>query len=199
MAIRGILFDKDGTVIDYWRTWVPINREVALYAARGDTRLPTSCCGWAGTIPPPTASRPARRWRRAISWTSPRPLPRIRKSRRPASWSAGIERIFCSGGAQHSALIDGARDTLVELKRSGFRIGLATNDSAGGLEASLAQHDVLASFRFRRGVRFRARLQARPAHGARLLRGRRRSVATRSPWSAMRCTTSPWAARRGWP
>ena len=39
MAIRGILFDKDGTVIDYWRTWVPINREVALYAARGDKAL----------------------------------------------------------------------------------------------------------------------------------------------------------------
>ena len=36
MAIRGILFDKDGTVIDYWRTWVPINREAALYAAGGD-------------------------------------------------------------------------------------------------------------------------------------------------------------------
>ena len=39
MAIRGILFDKDGTIIDYWRTWVPINREVALYAARGDKAL----------------------------------------------------------------------------------------------------------------------------------------------------------------
>ena len=36
MAIRGILFDKDGTIIDYWRTWVPINREAALYAAGGD-------------------------------------------------------------------------------------------------------------------------------------------------------------------
>ena len=33
VAIRGILFDKDGTIIDYWRTWVPINREAALYAA----------------------------------------------------------------------------------------------------------------------------------------------------------------------
>ena len=36
MAIRGVLFDKDGTIIDYWRTWVPINREVALYAAGGN-------------------------------------------------------------------------------------------------------------------------------------------------------------------
>ena len=53
MAIRGILFDKDGTVIDYWRTWVPINREVALYAARGDHTVADELLGWAGTIPPP--------------------------------------------------------------------------------------------------------------------------------------------------
>src|SRR5262245_34825456 len=39
MAIAGILFDKDGTIIDYWRTWVPINRAAALYAAGGDKAL----------------------------------------------------------------------------------------------------------------------------------------------------------------
>ena len=38
-AIRAILFDKDGTIIDYWKTWVPINREVALFAAGGDPLL----------------------------------------------------------------------------------------------------------------------------------------------------------------
>ena len=61
---------------------------------------------------------------------------------------AGIERIFCAGGAQHSVLIDGARATLAELKRRGLRLGLATNDSAGGLQASLAEHDVLDLFDF---------------------------------------------------
>jgi phosphoglycolate phosphatase len=39
VAIRGILFDKDGTLIDYWRTWLPINREVASCAAGGDPLL----------------------------------------------------------------------------------------------------------------------------------------------------------------
>ena len=37
--IRGVLLDKDGTLLDYARTWVPINRQVALAAARGDKAL----------------------------------------------------------------------------------------------------------------------------------------------------------------
>ena len=63
----------------------------------------------------------------------------------------GIERIFRRGGALHSALIEGTRETLGELKRRGFRLGLATNDSIGGLEASLQEHNVLDVFDFKAG------------------------------------------------
>lgn len=38
-AIRGILFDKDGTLVDYESTWSPINRRVASLAAGGDPAL----------------------------------------------------------------------------------------------------------------------------------------------------------------
>ena len=38
-AIRGILFDKDGTLVDYEATWGPINRRVADLAARGNPAL----------------------------------------------------------------------------------------------------------------------------------------------------------------
>jgi len=148
MAIRGILFDKDGTVIDYWRTWVPINREVALYAARGNHTVAAALLRMGGHDPvtdritpgTPLAAGSVDDIAEAFA-AHPQVAP-------AAQLVAGIERIFCSGGAQHSALISGARDTLVELKRRGFRIGLATNDSAAGLEASLAQHDVLHLFDF---------------------------------------------------
>ena len=46
-AIRGILFDKDGTLLDYDASWQPINRELALIAAHGDAafaqRLLAAC------------------------------------------------------------------------------------------------------------------------------------------------------------
>ena len=46
--ISGILFDKDGTLLDYARTWLPVNRELALFAAQGDGVLADrllSACG----------------------------------------------------------------------------------------------------------------------------------------------------------
>jgi len=37
--IRAILFDKDGTLLDFDKTWEPINRKAALFAAAGDEIL----------------------------------------------------------------------------------------------------------------------------------------------------------------
>ncbi|MDM7978946.1 MAG: HAD family hydrolase [Rhizobium sp.] len=37
--IAGILFDKDGTLLDFDASWGPVNREVALMAADGDQAL----------------------------------------------------------------------------------------------------------------------------------------------------------------
>lgn len=38
-AIAGILFDKDGTLLDYVKSWVPVNYELARIAAKGDEEL----------------------------------------------------------------------------------------------------------------------------------------------------------------
>lgn len=38
-AIAGILFDKDGTLLDYDASWLPVNRELARIAAGGDGAL----------------------------------------------------------------------------------------------------------------------------------------------------------------
>jgi phosphoglycolate phosphatase len=148
MAIRGILFDKDGTVIDYWRTWVPINREVALYASRGNHTVADELLRLGGHDPATDRITPGSALAAGDFLDIAQAFAAHPQVAPAEQLTAGIERIFRSGGAQHSALISGARDTIAELKRRGFRIGLATNDSAGGLEASLAPHDVLHLFDF---------------------------------------------------
>ena len=39
IPIAGILFDKDGTLLDYARSWVPVNYEIARIASRDDADL----------------------------------------------------------------------------------------------------------------------------------------------------------------
>lgn len=38
-SVQGILFDKDGTLLDYHASWTPINQRVAMFAAHGDAAL----------------------------------------------------------------------------------------------------------------------------------------------------------------
>ena len=151
MAIRGILFDKDGTIIDYERTWVPINREAALYAARGDKAVADHLLRLGGHDPATDRITPGT----ALAAGDYNDIAQVFAGHpgvAPVSELAGgIEHIFRRGGAQHSALIPGVRETIEELKRRDFRLGLATNDSMGGLEASLAPHGILGCFDFAAG------------------------------------------------
>ena len=151
MAIRGILFDKDGTIVDYWRTWVPINREAALHAAGGDKAIADALLRLGGHDPATDCITPGSPLAAGNALDVAAAFA-THAGIAPADRLVGdIERIFCTGGARHSQLIGGVRDTLAVLKERGFRIGLATNDSSAGLEASLAPHGILGLFDFAAG------------------------------------------------
>jgi phosphoglycolate phosphatase len=148
VKIRGILFDKDGTIIDYARTWVPINREAALFAASGDHGLAAELLRAHGQDPQTGA----------VVGNSVLAVGTIAEiadafsaylgSRAPAGLTASFDRLFAEGGAKHAVLIPGADRTLATLKRRGLRIGVATNDSVGGLKASLQRTRILDLFDF---------------------------------------------------
>lgn len=149
--IRAILFDKDGTLIDYWATWLPINREIALHAARGDARLADDLLRAGGQDPESNTVAPGTPLAAGsieeiagvfAAYLGPRTPPRL---------TAEIDRIFREGGARYSALLEGAAECVGEMERRGFLLGLATNDSAGGMEASLAAHGLIPRFRFLAG------------------------------------------------
>ena len=139
MAIRGILLDKDGTILDYARTWVPINREVALFAAGGDARLADELLGLGGHNPDTDAVTAGTVLAAGSHDDVADVFARHLGTRAPKHLNRDIERLFREGGARHAVLIEGAFEAMQTLKRSGFRLGIATNDSMGGLEASLGR------------------------------------------------------------
>jgi phosphoglycolate phosphatase len=149
--MRAILFDKDGTLIDYWKTWLPINREVALRVAGGDERIAQELLRAGGQDPDTGRLTPGSALAAGgIADIAAAFATHASVTHTPALEGL-IDEVFAHGGAAHSVLIEGARDTLLALKARGVVLGLATNDSAAGLKASLAAHDVLPLFAFTAG------------------------------------------------
>ncbi len=151
MKIRGILFDKDGTLLDYWKTWVPINRTIAMFATGGDARLAAALLRAGGHDPETDAVTPGTVLAAGSHDEIAEVFARVLRERTPRGLAAHIERLFREGGAKHSVLIGGVADVLRQLKARGMKLGVATNDSIGGLDASLAPHGLLDEFMFLAG------------------------------------------------
>lgn len=151
-GIKALLFDKDGTLLDYDKTWLPINREVALFAANGDLGLADELLAAGGHDPKTDRVAPNAPFASAgLDGLTDLLTRHLGPNRARPDLKRNIARIFTEGGAQHSTLLPHVRKTLLELSARGYVLGLATNDTATGLEASLAKHDVLNLFAFRCG------------------------------------------------
>jgi len=151
MTIRGILFDKDGTLLDYAATWLPANRVAALAAARGDAELSRHLLVVGGYDP--TEERVA--GNAVLAAGSNREI--------AASWMEHLEgwrhdelthlldTIFEEHSGAQSVPVTELRPLLARLRGRALRLGVATNDSRRGAEASLRPFDVLPLLDFLAG------------------------------------------------
>ncbi len=147
-AIKGLLFDKDGTLLDYFRTWVPINREITAYAAQGDTALQRRMLSAGGHNPDTDHITAGSILAGGTMDAIVEMLRREADNSVPADLHESVARMFAEGGARSSVLIDGVLDVSRLLKSRGYRMGIATNDTMAGLEASLARHGILNAYEF---------------------------------------------------
>ena len=144
--IKGVLLDKDGTILDYARTWLPINREVALAAARGDTALAAALLVAGGHDPATDHVTPGSPLAAAGAVGIVACFSAVLRDRTPPDLLATIKHIFAEGGARHAVLLDGAAEAIAALKARGLIVGLATNDSCGGMHASLRRAGLIDAF-----------------------------------------------------
>ena len=135
--MRAILFDKDGTLLDFERTWTPLLNRVALEIAKGDETM-------AGTLLDAGGLDPATGKFRSGSVIGAGTTDLIVRLWYPklkgAAFSAKVEkmdRVFAAHGGAHSAPIDGAAVALDLLAARGFVMGVATNDATIAARAAL--------------------------------------------------------------
>lgn len=147
-GIKGLLFDKDGTLIDYSKTWIPINRDVTAYAARGDKVLQRRMLSAGGHDPDSDHVAAGSIMAGGTMDELVDLLRREADGNAPDDLSGTVARMFAEGGARASVLIDGAREMAQLLRNRSYRMGIATNDTMAGLKASLGKHDILGHFEF---------------------------------------------------
>lgn len=145
-TIRGILFDKDGTLVDFQRTWFAIGERMALEAAGGDRVRADALMREAGYDFAAGAFRADSVFAAGTNadivalWY--KELPGTARD----AMVAHFDRVTAAEGALQAVALDGAMETLAGLHAAGYRLGLCTNDSTGGAEKTLLALGVAQMF-----------------------------------------------------
>jgi len=152
MKYQGIVFDKDGTLLDFNKTWLPIYLYAAQEFAEGNNQLAdrlltqhgfTAAQGRfiGGSLLAAGNNRQI-----AEAWAI-----QIGKTDQVEAISRRLNEIFHDLGSEHATAVDGLTDTLTQLKQAGHKLGVATADSHQGIINTLQAFNVLGQFDFLAG------------------------------------------------
>lgn len=148
MTIQGILFDKDGTLLDFNATWVPANRAAALVVARGDAALAAKLLlaggqdEAAGVVASGSLLATANTLQLAAVWGELAPDHGL------GDLVCVIDEVFQRESAVSAVAVPDLAAIVLRLNRRGLSLGIATSDSRSGVTATLKNFGVLAEFGF---------------------------------------------------
>lgn len=136
MPIRAVLFDKDGTLLDYHRTWGPINLAAAELAAAGDATLADHLLQVGGMDRASLVTRAgsllaaAHTHELAEAWVAAgSPLPF-------AELSARLDALF-TASATASVPVGDLAALFETLSGMGLRLGIASSDNEASIRLML--------------------------------------------------------------
>lgn len=136
--LAAILFDKDGTLIDYHKSWSGVNRSAALMAACGDEELASRLLSLGGfdlsldRTKPDTLLAAGSTSEIADAWAqagSPVPSDELKRS---------LDRLFQESVEQAVPVMD-LEALFRRLKAHGLRIGIASSDSELAIRRTTAR------------------------------------------------------------
>jgi phosphoglycolate phosphatase len=137
LPIKGILFDKDGTLVDFDATWFAIGDMMALQAAGGDRERADALLTDAGYD---FAARGFRADSVFAAGTNADIValwyPHLDTIER-AELVLRFDLVTAEAGAAKAVPLPGAIDAIRALHTAGYRLGVATNDSTRGAERTV--------------------------------------------------------------
>ncbi|MEX0923081.1 MAG: HAD family hydrolase [Rhodovibrionaceae bacterium] len=148
MAIKGILFDKDGTLLDFDATWSPVLQQAATVIAGRDpvlARLLLTIGGFeveTGRTAPNSLLAAGNTVEIAEAWAEQLP------GSDPAVLIEELDRIFQEGGVINAVPVTDLEPLFRRLKARGLSLGLATSDSQAAAEATLGRFALLQHMDF---------------------------------------------------
>ena len=137
-GIKGILFDKDGTLVDFQATWFAIGDLMALEAADGDRTRADMLMQLAGYDYETHGFRGDSVFAAGTNadivalW-----YPEAGAEQKRAMVTK-FDTFTAEQGALQAVPLPGSKAAIASLHASGFRLGVATNDSTSGAEKTLA-------------------------------------------------------------
>ncbi len=147
-TIRAILFDKDGTLLDFQRTWGPSAQQVMRHLSKGDdeayarlVKVTSFVDGEQRFLPDSVLIREPTHVYGAL-WAA--------ALRRPAErdFFDEIDRLFVDATTANLAPIGDPKALISSLAAGGYRIGLITNDAEAPARAHLRKLDIEQYFEF---------------------------------------------------
>ena len=162
MTIKAILFDKDGTLLDYHATWTEVNLKAAATAARGDADLAralliladadpeTGRAEAGGLFAAGNSAEIAEAWiEQGVDWSRD-------------ALVACIDEIF-TAAMQNAVSIPGGAKVINSLSTQGYVMGVASSDSAAAIKVFLDNAGLAEYFVFIAGYDSGHRHKPHPA------------------------------------
>ena len=146
--IRGVLFDKDGTLLDFERTWAPVSRACAERVAPDPAQIPHLLAA-AGHDPHTDRFAPGSA---IVAGTAVDVAEAFASVLGPdadvAALSAVVDQTFLAEAGRCAVPVDGLAEVILDLRAAGYVLGVATSDNTASAELGLATLGLREHFAF---------------------------------------------------